>query len=178
MNELQPEDEYDLVIVLVRKNKLLPVFNILEAGHGFKNVLFMGNNSLGFDEYVKHLPAEKVLFGFPGAGGGIREQVVRYADREKPTGRRRTVTIGELDGRNKERTLAIKSLFESAGVPLDLTSDIDGWLKYHVALVSPLAGALYKHNCDNYQAAKDKETLRAAVRAAKEGGPRAQGPRF
>jgi ketopantoate reductase len=130
----------------------------------------MGNNALGFGEYVKRLPVEKVLFGFPGAGGGIREQVVHYADREKPKGKRRAVTIGEIDGLNKERTLAIKSLLESAGVPVDLSPDIDGWLKYHVALVSPLVGALYKHNCNNYQAAKDKETLRALVRAAKEGG--------
>ena len=170
VNELKPEDEYDLVIVLIRRNKLLPVFEILEASRGVKNVLFMGNNALGFDEYLKHLPVEKVLFGFPGAGGGIREQVVHYADREKPKGKRRAVTIGEVDGRSRERTMAVKSLFESAGVPVDLTTEIDGWLKYHVALVSPLVGALYKHDCDNYRASKDKETLRALVRAAKEGG--------
>jgi 2-dehydropantoate 2-reductase len=170
VNELKPEDEYDLVIVLIRKNKLPPVFETLAASPGVKNILFMGNNALGFDEYLKALPAEKVFFGFPGAGGGIREQVVHYADREKPNGRRRAVTIGEIDGRTKERTLAVKSIFESAGVPVDLTPDIDGWLKYHVALVSPLVGALYKHDCDNYQAAKDKETVRALVRAAKEGG--------
>lgn len=170
VHELKPEDEYDLVIVLIRKNKLLPVFEILEASRGVRNVLFMGNNALGFDEYLKHLPLEKVLFGFPGAGGGIREQVVHYADREKPTGKRRAVTLGEVDGRNRERTMAVKSLFESAGVPVDLTTDIDGWLKYHVALVSPLVGALYKHDCNNYRASKDKETLCALVRAAKEGG--------
>ena len=66
--------------------------------------------------------------------------------------------------------MAIKSRFESAGIPVDLTPDIDGWLKYHVALVSPLVGALYKHECDSCRAAKDRETLRALVRAAKEGG--------
>ena len=170
VDELRPEDEYDLVIVLIRKNKLLPVFEILAACSGVKVVLFMGNNTLGSDEYLKHLPLEKLLFGFPGVGGGIREQVVHYADREKPKGKRRAVTIGEIDGQNKERTLRVKSLFEFSGVPVNLTTDIDGWLKYHVALVSPLVGALYKHDCDNYQAAKDKETLRAMVRAAKEGG--------
>ncbi len=170
VHELKPDDEYDLVIVLIRKNKLLPVFEVLAASPGVRNVLFMGNNALGFDEYLKHLPVAKVLFGFPGAGGGIREQVVHYADREKPKGKRRAVTIGEVNGQNEERTMAIKSLFESAGVPVDLTRDIDGWLKYHVALVSPLVGALYKHDCDNYRASKDKETLRSLVRAAKEGG--------
>ena len=69
-----------------------------------------------------------------------------------------------------DRTRAIASLFETAGVPVDLAQDIDGWLKYHVALVSPLVNALYKHDCDNYALAKDKEAMRAMVRAAKEGG--------
>jgi 2-dehydropantoate 2-reductase len=169
-SELKPQDEYDLVIVLIRKNKLLAVLEILAASPGVGNILFMGNNALGFDEYVRHLPVEKVLFGFPGTGGGIREQVVHYAAREKPKGKRRAVTIGEVDGRSRERTMAIKSLLESAGVPVDLTTTIDGWLKYHVALVSPLVGALYKHDCDNYRASRDEETLRAMVRAAKEGG--------
>lgn len=167
---LKPKDEYDLVIVLIRKNNIQPVIEILATSTGVKNILFMGNNALGFDEYLKNLPAEKVLFGFPGAGGGIREHVVHYADREKPNGKRRAVTIGEIDGRNKQRTFMIKSLFESAGVPVDITKDIDGWLKYHLAQVIPLVGALYKHKCDNYQAAKDKEILRTLVRAAKEGG--------
>jgi 2-dehydropantoate 2-reductase len=170
VNELKPDDDYDLVIVLIRRNRLAPVFEVLAASPGVRNILFMGNNTLGFDEYVKHLPAEKVLFGFPGAGGGIREHVVHYADREKPGGKRRAVTIGEMDGVSKERTLAVKALFESSGVPVDLTTDMDGWLKYHVALVSPLAGAFYKHDCDNYRAAKDQATLRTLVKAAKEGG--------
>ena len=170
VNELKSDDTYNLVVVLVRRNKLSPVFEILAVAPRVENVLFMGNNALGFDEYLRHLPPEKLLFGFPGAGGGIREQVVHYADREKPKGTRRAVTIGEIDGQIRERTLVVKSLFESADVPVDLTSDIDGWLKYHVALILPLVCALYKHDCDNYKIARDKELLRALVRAAKEGG--------
>ncbi len=169
VNELKPDDAYDLVIVLIRKNKLPPVFEILAARSGVKDILFMGNNALGFDDYLKHLPAERLLFGFPGAGGGIREQVVHYADREKPKGKRRAVTIGAIDGRRDERVLAVQSLFESADVPVDVSANIDGWLKYHVALVSPLVGALYKHDCDCLRTAEDKDTLRTLVRAAVEG---------
>ncbi len=170
VSELKPDDKFDLVIVLIRKNKLTPVIKVLAASHGVKNILFMGNNTLGFDDYLKHLPAEKVLFGFPGAGGGMREQVVHYTDRETPKGKRKAVTIGEIDGVTRGRTVAIKSLFESAAIPVDLSTDIDGWLKYHAALVSPLVGALYKHDCDNQLVSKDKEALRSLVRAAKEGG--------
>jgi len=170
VDELRPNDDYDLVVVPIRKNKLSPVFQVLAANANIKNILFMGNNALGFGQYMQHLPEEKLLFGFPGAGGGVREHVVHYADREKPRGRRRAITIGEIDGETRERTQAIKSLFESAGIPVDLTEDIDGWLKYHVALVSPLVNALYKHNCDSYALARDTGTIRVLVRAAKEGG--------
>ena len=169
VSELKSDDSYDLVIVLIRKNKLLPVFELLAGRPGAKSVLFMGNNALGFDDYLEHLPAERLLFGFPGAGGGIREQIVHYADREKPKGKRRAVTIGAIDDRAGERVSAAKRLFESAGVPVDVTADIDGWLKYHVALVSPLVGALYKHDCDCLRVAEDKGTLRMLVRAAREG---------
>lgn len=170
VNELKADDEYDLVIVLIRKNKLRPVFELLAERPGVRNILFMGNNALGFDEYLRYLQAEKILIGFPGAGGGIQEQVIHYADREKPNAKRKAVTIGEIDGNIRERTLTIKSLFESADVPVDLSADIDGWLKYHVALVSPLVGALYKHDCDCNQVANDREICRTLVRAAKEGG--------
>jgi 2-dehydropantoate 2-reductase len=170
VDALRPEDEYDLVIVLIRKNQLPPVFKALAANTRIQNILFMGNNASGFTSYLDALPAAKLLFGFPGAGGGVTEHVVHYADREKPRGKRRSVTIGEIDGRTRDRTLAIKSLFETAGIPVELTPDIDGWLKYHVALVSPLVNALYKHDCDNYALAKDKATMRQMVRAAKEGG--------
>ncbi|NIN62107.1 MAG: hypothetical protein GTN99_10135 [Candidatus Dadabacteria bacterium] len=170
VNELKEDDEYDLVVVLIRKNKLLPVFEVLRTNANIKNVLFMGNNTLGFVDYVRYLPKEKLLFGFPGAGGGISEQVVHYADREKPKDKRRPVTIGEIDGKTKRRTQEIKALFQMSGIPVNLVGDIDGWLKYHVALISPLCNALYKHNCDNYSLAKDKKTIKVMVQAVKEGG--------
>ncbi len=170
VDALEPDDAYDLAVVLIRKNKLFPVLQVLAGNANIGNILFMGNNALGLDAYLDALPREKLLFGFPGAGGGVRKNIVHYADRETPGGKRRAITLGEIDGNTKDRTRTIVSLFESSGVPVDLTKDIDGWLRYHVALISPLANALYRHNCDNYSLAADTATLRTMVRAAKEGG--------
>jgi 2-dehydropantoate 2-reductase len=169
-NRLASDDDYGLVIVLVRKNKLPSIFEVLATATKLGNILFMGNNALGFNEYLRSLPKEKLLFGFPHAGGGFHRQVVHYVDREQPGKKPRLAVIGEVDGRPSERTETIRSLFESSGIPVEVVSDIDGWLKYHAALVSPLANALYKHNCDNYALAGDTETLRVVVKAAKEGG--------
>lgn len=170
IDELRMEDEYDLAIVFVRKSKLESVLSVLAKNRGIKNILFMGNNALGFERYFHYLPRSKVLFGFPGVGAGIVEDVVTYVDREKERGKRRPIILGEVDGEIKERTRAIRSLFESSGISVTMTQTIEGWLKYHVAMISPLVNALYKYDCDNYALANDKETLRVMIRAAKEGG--------
>jgi len=170
VDKLAEEDAYDLVLVLIRKNKLLPIFQVLSRSKNVRNILFIGNNALGFDEYLDHLPREKILFGFPGAGGSRKEQIVHYIDSEKPDGKRMPIRIGEMDGEVKDRTRQIKLLFESSGVPVDVVKDMDGWLKYHAALVIPIACVLYKHDCDNYALAQKEESIRLFIRACREGG--------
>ena len=170
VDKLDKKDTYDLVVVVIRKNKIQPVLQILNQNKNVKNILFMGNNTLGFDEYLNYLPKEKVLFGFPGAGGGRKDHIVHYIDSEKPNGKRMSITIGEIDGEMKDRTKQIKSLFEDADIPVDIVEDIDGWLKYHVAFVEPIAGALFMCNGNFSKLAKSKDSLRIFIRACKEGG--------
>jgi len=170
VDKLAEEDAYDLIVVLVRKNKLLPIFEVLSRNKNVRNIVFMGNNVVGFDEYMDFFPRERVLFGFPGAGGSRKEQIVHYIDSEKPDGKRMPIRIGEMDGEVKDRTRQIKSFFESAGIPVDVVKDMDGWLKYHAALVIPIACVLYKHDCDNYALANNEESIRLFIRACREGG--------
>ena len=169
VDSLNEEDSYELVIVLIRKNNIKNVLPILRKNKKIPNILFMGNNTLGFDQYLKYLPKEKLLFGFPGGGGSRINHIVHYVDSEKPNGKRLPITIGEIDGAMRERTKQIKSLFEMSDVSVKIVDDIDSWLKYHVAFVNPIAGALLKAG-DNYKLAKDKDTIRTYIRAVKEGG--------
>jgi len=169
IDSIEPEDDYDLVIVLMRKNYVIETLPILSANRNITSFLFMNNNAQGFDDYLKFFPKEKVLFGFPGGGGSRQKHMVHYVDTEKPNGKRLPITIGEIDGKTRERTKKIRNMFESSEVPVRLVDDIDSWLRYHVAFVHPIAGALLKSE-DNYQLAKDKETIRTYIRAVKEGG--------
>jgi 2-dehydropantoate 2-reductase len=169
VNSLNEEDYYDLVIVLMRKNSIKNILPILSENKKVLNFLFLGNSTLGFDEYLKYLPKEKVLFGFPGGGGSRIDHIAHYIDSEKPNGKKLPITIGEINGEIKERTTQIKNVFESSGVPVNTVKDIDGWLKYHAAYILPLAGALLKSG-DNYNLANDKDTIRTYIRAVKEAG--------
>jgi 2-dehydropantoate 2-reductase len=139
INQIGLDDEYDLVVVSIRKNKLKPAFELIRQYSGLKNILFLGNNVLGFDDYLAQLPEERIFFGFPGAGGGFEEQVVCYVDSEKSGGKRIPVRIGEANGEVKQRTQQVKQLFSQSGVPVDTIADMDGWLKYHAAFILPIA---------------------------------------
>ena len=169
VNSLSVDDSYELVIILMRKNKIKNVLPVLSKNKKIQNVLFMGNNALGFDGYLNYLPKEKLLFGFPGGGGSRIDHIVHYIDSEKPNGKRMPITIGEIDGEIRERTKQIQNLFETSDVPVNIVKDIDGWFKYHITYVNPLAGALLKCG-DNYKLAKDADTMRTYIRAVKEGG--------
>jgi 2-dehydropantoate 2-reductase len=168
-DSLGEEDFYDLVTVIMRKNSVKKILPILSRNKRIKNILFMGNNTLGFNEYLKHLPKDKILFGFPGGGGSRIDHIVHYVDTEKPNGKRIPIILGEISGEVLDRTRKIETIFRSAGVPVKIVDDIDSWQKYHVVFVNPLTGALLKSG-DNYKLAEDKETIRMYIRAVKEGG--------
>jgi len=167
-DSLNKDDFYDLVVVLMRKNSIKNILPILGHNDNIKNMLFMGNNALGFDEYLKFLPIDKILFGFPGGGGSRINHVAHFIDSEKPNGKRMPVTIGEIDGTIRRRTKQIQHLFKSAGIPVNLVDDIGGWLKYHVAFINPVAGALLKAG-DNYKLAQNREIIEIYIRSVKEG---------
>jgi 2-dehydropantoate 2-reductase len=169
VDTLSDHDEYDLAIILMRKNSLRILLPMLGKNKKIKNFLFMGNNGSGFEEYLDYLPSEKVLFGFPGGGGSNIDHITHYVDSENPNGKRMAVTLGEIDGKTRERTRKVQQLFESSGVPVKLVDDIDSWLKYHIAFVLPVAGALLTSG-DNYQLAKDKPTIRKYILAVREAG--------
>lgn len=170
VDKLEENDAYDLVIVAIRRNKIQPALPVLSRNKNIKNILFLGNNAMGFDAYLEHLPKEKILFGFGRAGGGRKDHVVHYIDSEKPKGKRIPLVIGEIDGVTIERTKQIKTLFERAEVPVEILKDVDGWLKYHIAMVFPMCAALLKYDCDNYKLAGNKEDVRQCLRGSKEAG--------
>jgi len=169
VNTLNEDDFYDLIIVIMRRKSIKNILPMLSKNKKSLNILFMGNNANGFEEYINHLSIDKVLFGFPGGGGSMINHIVHFIDSEKPNGKRLPITIGEIDGENRERTKSIKNLLESADVPVNIVNDIDSWLRYHAAYVVPLAGALLKCG-DNYKLAKDKVTINSYIKAVKEAG--------
>lgn len=165
IDTLAPDDHYDLIIVLVRRNQVVSTLPALAANQS-PNILFMVNNAAGPGELITALGEQRVLLGFPGAGGARTGHLVRY---NIVSGIIQKTTIGELDGRTTPRVSRIAASLRDAGFPTAISANMDAWLKTHVALISPVADAIYAAKGSNYQLARDPKTIRLMLRAIREG---------
>ncbi|MBX3065979.1 MAG: ketopantoate reductase family protein [Anaerolineae bacterium] len=166
VEQLAPNDAYDLIIVLMRKTQIPVILPILGANQHTPTILFLGNNAAGFDQYIDAVGRERALFGFARAGGIRKDHIVYYIANEDDS---TPMTIGEIDGEMSPRVQQLASSFRSAKIPVAISRNIDAWLKTHVALVSPLANALYSAGGDNYRLAHTRDGLIMGVRAMREG---------
>jgi 2-dehydropantoate 2-reductase len=166
IEKLELDDAYGLAIVLVRNNQLESVLPVLAGNANIPSILFMVNNSSGPQALIDAVGRERVLLGFPGAGGQREGEIIRFrivASFIQPT------TIGELNGEHTPRIREISSELRSAGFPVAISSNMDAWLKTHVAVVSPVANAIYLADGSNYQLANTRDGLVWMLRAIREG---------
>lgn len=169
VEELAPDDAYDLVLVIMRKNHALKILSILAANRHTPSVLFLMNNAAGPGELVEALGKERVLMGFPGSAGYFEGHVIHCltGNEEDPA----RVLLGEVNGSITDRTRQVACILDSAtGFKAEIRPDMDAWLKYHVALLMPsLAPALYACGTNNYRLARTRDALVLTIRAIREG---------
>ena len=169
VEELAPDDAYDLVLVVMRKNHALKILPILAANRHTPNVLFLMNNAAGPGGLIEALGRERVLIGFPGSAGYFEGRVIRCltGSMDDPA----TVPFGEVDGRVTERARKVAHILDSApGFKAEIRPDMDTWHKYHIALLMPSLGpAMCACGTDNHRLARTRDALVLTVRAIREG---------
>ncbi|MBN2085730.1 MAG: ketopantoate reductase family protein [Anaerolineales bacterium] len=170
VERLEPGDAFDLVMVVMRKNRALEILPVLAANKHTPNVLFLMNNAAGPDALVQALGAERVMMGFPMAAGYRRGHVIHYLFGGRP-GKPVKIPIGEADGSVQPRTREIAAVFDSMpGFAGEIRTDMDAWLKTHVALLMPsLAPAMRAAGRDNVRMGRTRDAVVLAVRAIREG---------
>jgi 2-dehydropantoate 2-reductase len=164
--ELKPDDSFDLVLVVMRRNQVADVLPALAANKGSAQVVFMVNNPLGYGEWLQAVGRDRLLVGFAGAGGTRVDGVVYYhvvSPLLQPT------TFGEPEGGVTERVRAIARVFRQAGFPTAVCPDMAGWQKTHVAWVSAMANGLYMAGGSGDGMASRPDVVRLTVRAIREG---------
>ena len=166
VERLDPEDAYDLVLVMLPRHRVAEALPVLAANRHTPSVLFFGNNAAGPAELIEALGPERVLLGFPGAAGYPEGDHIRYlicSPREQPT------TLGELDGSRSERIQEIAAALKGAGFPVAISPRMDAWLKFHAAEVAPTVMALFMCGGDRLRLARTRDGLVLMLRAIREG---------
>jgi 2-dehydropantoate 2-reductase len=164
VERLAPDDQYDLALVTVRRDQLDGVMAELKANRGITVILFMLNNPLGSADVARALGQDRVLFGFPGAGGTMDGHVVRYAlIAQQPT------TLGGLGGPLTPRLRELAGALRAAGFAVKLSADMDAWLKAHAFFVTAVSGAIYMSGGDCRLLSENSAALHLMAKGVREG---------
>ncbi len=149
-------DLFDYIFVPIKYEQIETALVELAANNS-PNVVTMVNNPGGYASWEKLVGKGRLIPAFAGAGGKIENDVLHFTLTPKilqPT------TFGEIDGVITDRLCVLAELFESCGIPYSISKSMDAWQKSHIALVVPLANAVYFDGGNNYTAAKNKEAIR------------------
>ncbi|MFX1391500.1 MAG: ketopantoate reductase family protein [Promethearchaeota archaeon] len=162
VDRLNAEDRYDIILVIMQRQQISAILPILKENIS-PLIIFIGNNPTGATEYLKTIDKNRFLLGF-GGPGGYREDykiIAAYVDDA-------ILYIGELDGMISDRIKMIEKIFINSGIKVDISPNIDAWLKTHMALISPLAMGGYAAKKRNKTLGTDKELVNLAIQGIRE----------
>jgi ketopantoate reductase len=142
VDQMNPQDAYDLIIVSVRAHQMDEILPELAAGSGSADILFFGNNWWGEERIRKLLPPEQYLFGFSRLVGGWRtENQIECIFFDNPE---LVTMLGERDGQLTPRLKNLRDVFEKANLKPMLSPDILGWLSIHYVEFLGVVGGIRK----------------------------------
>jgi 2-dehydropantoate 2-reductase len=166
IHELQPDDLYDLIFVVMKYNDFPSVLPIL-AENQSKNIVLVGNNAdaHGMQNILQEKSAmtKSVTFGFQ-LNGGLREESGRIICLRGGG----QLLLGSLDGEITIKPL-LETAFKHVKFKLAYHDDIDAWLKSHIVTIVALSSVGYLYDGDLKKVSKDKKLLKQAISVMDEG---------
>ena len=155
IDRLDDSARYDYVFVTVRYEQAERALGELSR-HPCPNVVTFINNPDGFALWEKLVGSGRLIPAFAGAGGGIENDVLHYCLTPALI---QSTTFGEIDGCVTGRINRLATLFKTAKMSFSICSDMDSWMKSHLALVLPLAQGVYAGSGNCKTVAKNKEAI-------------------
>lgn len=168
IEHLAPDDLFDYIIVVMQRTQVDSMLPILSQNCS-KNIVFVVNTAAGYDKWAQAVGDERMMLGFPSAGGERVDNKVVYFVGQGVMRAFQTTTFGEYSGRKTERVSWLINAFRRAGIPSVFCNDMDSWQKTHVAIITSIGNALYQFDCNNYRLARSYESVCLMLRGIKEG---------
>jgi 2-dehydropantoate 2-reductase len=123
--DLNAHHDYDLIIVSVQHYHFKNAVDFLSDKIGNATVLVFNNIWDEPKESVSKLPANQLVWGFPGAGGGFDEKGVLNGTLWG------AVSISTFSKEYTQRDMEVTSLFKSSGFKITEIKDFRSWLFSH-----------------------------------------------
>lgn len=162
INVLKPNDIYDYILVIVRRNQITGLLPVL-AKNKSPNIVFMGNNLGGSEEYTAALGKERVMFGFVFAGGkreGDKIKAISSTSLASP--------FGEIDGSMTPRLKRLIGILRQGGFNAQPSNQILDFLFTHGAGVPLFAKLTIKHELDTRDLAKSSSDVGLLIDSMRE----------
>lgn len=161
------ERMYDVALVCMQRQQVdeaLPLIDRIRSN----TLVFMVNNATGYAPWIERYGTDRLMIGFPSAGGvregnGVRIFVGRGAMRLL-----QTTTFGEVSGEHSNRLKRWVRTVSDAGIPSTFTRRMDDWQRTHVGLILPICKALELRDFDRLALAGDRRLLDQMIRSIQE----------
>ncbi|HBE79441.1 MAG TPA: ketopantoate reductase family protein [Firmicutes bacterium] len=167
INVLNEDDIYDYIIVIVQNTQIDSILPILSKNKS-PNIVFVVNNPSGYQKWIDAVGYERIMIGFPSAGGERKDGMVNYYIGKGIAKIFQATTFGELNGEKTKRLLKLVRVFKDAGFAPSISNNMDAWQKTHVAVILPIGKALNRFDSNNYKLAKSSGTIKQMLLATRE----------
>ena len=167
VDKLEKDDIYDYIIIPVQNNQIDNILPILEKNKS-QNFVFMVNNPLGYEKWIKAVGYNRIIIGFPSVGGERKDGVINYFISKGMPRAYQSTTFGELNGKKTERLIKLYKVFKKSGLSPSINSKMDWWQKTHVAIILPIGKALYRYESNNYELSKSYKTIKNMIYGIRE----------
>jgi 2-dehydropantoate 2-reductase len=161
-NCLDPEDIYDFILVVVRKNQVADLLPVL-AQNKSPNIVFMGNNLSGPAEFAKIIDKQRIMLGTVFAGGKRDGDIIRAF-----VSTSLALPFGEMDGTITPRLKRLVKTLCSAGLKAKTSTDMIDFQMTHAVGVALIGKLTMKYNCDLSALTRSEEDLKLFVDGRRE----------
>ena len=151
---LAPEESYDIVFVTVQAGQLPEILPVLKQNKS-EFFVFVGNQPHARSVLqAMQRPADKIAFGFQNNGG--RRENGQVISVHAGIGMTVGGATAPLSGTFRQR---LQAAFGGVKYKLTFYSDMDEWLKCHLALILPVCYVCYACNGDLTKATAEQRKL-------------------
>ena len=114
IDTLNETDIYDYIIVPVQNNQINGILQVLDKNKS-PNIVFVVNNPLGYENWINSVGYNRILIGFPSAGGDRENGIVNYFIGKGITKIFQSTAFGELNGKKTVRLKTLYKIFKKSG---------------------------------------------------------------